>query len=192
MSATAKGRDMTMRTFRAALKCARETDEGIFLGGGEPTMHPKFIEMLCLAIAHCHSEVGVNLVTNGTNKEACRLMTKLAGAGVITAELSIDPFHDAIDPEVEGWFEKNNAIRTVRTIMARGRGRHIAGSVDKCACDELFVSPDGKLWMCGCRTVSFGTVAKPEIPSCYWDMDERCGENERFKQYTDELSKSKI
>ena len=59
MSATAKGEDMSIGTFKNAL----EYDEYITIGGGEPTLHPKFWEMMGLALGFGEY---VWLATNGS------------------------------------------------------------------------------------------------------------------------------
>lgn len=49
-NATAIGEDMTIKVFKKAIKSAIGQSEEIYLGGGEPTLHPKFMDMLNYAI----------------------------------------------------------------------------------------------------------------------------------------------
>lgn len=170
MSATKNGHDMTMETFKAALASAKEYGHNhICLGGGEPTLHPDFEKMLFLAIGTVED---VFIITNGSQTDRALVLAKLAGKGVIGAELSQDQWHDEIDSEVVEAFtvhrdphsyrgyrdatEDRRGIRTVRTVLRQGRGarksfmkRHT--TIVGCACDgDPHVDPMGNVHQCGC------------------------------------------
>jgi MoaA/NifB/PqqE/SkfB family radical SAM enzyme len=157
MACTKKGQDMSLETFRKAL----EYDECIGIGGGEPTIHPQFWEMLGLAIGRCDS---VWLATNGKQTETALALARLAQKGVIGCALSQDPYHEKIDKRVVEAFKKstrdamNDYSRTRNIDMReiRDTSKHLinAGRCDwgknDCICPELFVQPDGNVRECGC------------------------------------------
>lgn len=182
MKATAKGKDMTPRTFRAAVKFAAENGDNISLGGGEPTIHPRFWEYLGLAIG---SVENVWLATNGSKTDTAIALARLARKGVIGCALSQDPWHDPIDPRVlhaftEGrredhWGNSNNDAREVRNVsnnmekMAPFRDPDDGGDPENCPCQELYVRVNGDVHICGCPdSPKVGTVfAGIELPEDY-------------------------
>lgn len=100
---TSKGQNMSMKTFKNALKFCGDADggEGVQLGGGEPTLHPKFWEMLGLGL----SVSDVWLATNGSTTETALRLCSMARRGVIGCVLSMDEWHDEIDWEVVEAFQ---------------------------------------------------------------------------------------
>jgi MoaA/NifB/PqqE/SkfB family radical SAM enzyme len=189
-SCTARGQDMDLTTFKAALELAQEHGQYVTLGGGEPTLHPQFWEFLGLAISSCDLDSGVGLfiVTNGSIKDKALALAKMAKSGLFGASLSQDRYHDPIDPEVVRAFtkpeqsrygsERSNDWRQINrpgSIIIAGRAKKNGiGWNNICYCDELMVEPNGKLWMCGCRKISFGTIFDQHIPEPYWDEEAGC------------------
>ena len=180
-----RGRHMSMKTFHKALELC---DDGtIALGGGEPTLHPQFWEMFGLALGK--AEESLFIATNGTQTETAIALARLAKRGVVNAALSYDSYHDTsmVDERVLAAFRKNNTrgfgqrdedLREIRDhdskrISAAGRGKNLSGSVDLCPCPELTVSPSGRIYHCGCKTHSYGTVFATERLDEYWDMRSR-------------------
>jgi hypothetical protein len=153
-----RGHDMSLETFKAALKL---DDEAVSLGGGEPTLHPLFEQFLLLAIAHCEN---VWIVTNGKIKERALLIAKLTKHEVIAGELSLDIYHEPIDPEVvEAFGQHRRGIRntTMNTDpFPAGRAKTVLGIEGyECPCDDTFVRPSGRITQCGCpRSPTIGNV----------------------------------
>jgi hypothetical protein len=58
-------------------------------------------------------------------------------------------------------------IRTVFSVSRTGRGKNLNYAKNQCVCEEMVIDPDGKIWACGCKKVSFGTVDKPKVPEDY-------------------------
>lgn len=155
MNCTAKGDDMSFETFKAALSFA----DFVTLGGGEPTIHPDFCQFLLYAIAHCD---GVFVITNGSMTDISLAMAKM-NCETFGCELSLDDFHDPIDPKVVSAFKKIDSIRdTSRNLIKAGRCDW--GREDKCICDgETFVKPNGDIHQCGCEdSPKVGTVFEDE------------------------------
>lgn len=181
MSATKKGVDMSMEVFKAAINFDTET---VSIGGGEPTVHPQFWEMMGYAIGHVDY---VWLATNGKLTDTAVTLAKLAERGVIGCALSIDDYHEEIDTRVQGAFNKqgrqrDNDSREIRNvssqIMARGRGRNIPGAKDECCCSELFVLPNGDIKACGCEDAPLvGNVFKKLDMPDNWEWGE-CWKNQ--------------
>lgn len=161
---TSRGKFMSLDTFKAALKIASEYGECVTIGGGEPTLHPDFEKFLLLAIANQNEDESdkVFVVTNGSIKDRAMMLGKLSAANVIEAKLSWDQFHDLdmVDEEVYNWFESMGAlwgpvygtdpVRPTNKLSKRGRAKKIKEAQDDCACEDLFINPDGDVFQCGC------------------------------------------
>jgi hypothetical protein len=161
-----------MKTFRAALEIITCHRMGIALGGGEPTLHPLFDQILREAIASCESTIFV--ATNGKITRKALMIAQLAKNGSIYGALSIDDFHEPIDPKVVKAFEHDNGLdhREIRDV---GRGRLSRSGRAKtmpnqdrynwyssCFCEEIFVKPNGDMYQCGCEhSTKIGTVFDP-------------------------------
>lgn len=177
MNAKRSGSTMTRETFLAACEFAENYGGTITLGGGEPTLHPLLFDFVGLALAHDEeSGCGVCIITNGGRTKIALRLADMARRGILMAELSIDQWHDPIDPKVVEAFTKNPAdhylqnertnrdLRGIRTVEAPfRRGRWKKGE-DRCACPDLTVEPNGDLFHCGCRRLQYGTIFNPEIP----------------------------
>ena len=194
-SCTAKGIDISMRHYRKALKLAAENGTGVTLGGGEPTLHPKFTTMLIEAIAS--EEGGVLVITNGKIVRHAMLIYKLTKAGVIGGKLSRDRWHDEINPRVVKAFESlkaesyfgNGMKYAIHDVTNGGRrdplphGRAVDWMEEShgvrprkkpgdCCCEGVFVTPKGVIRQCGCvRSPVIGHVdtgySTPANGCCY-------------------------
>lgn len=153
----AQGEDMTMEVFQAAVAL----DPVVAIGGGEPTLHPLFWEMVRHCLANPEMEM-LWLATNGSRTEDALVLAKLARHGVLGVALSQDEWHDPIDPRVVKAFTKGRKADTYgqtdrdsREIRSVSEERLVnAGRCDfgdgGCCCSELFVEPSGRIRFCGC------------------------------------------
>ncbi len=158
------GQHMSKKVIEAALACG---DESISIGGGEPTLHPRFWEFLALSLG---SAEYVWLATNGSQTKIALILAKMACKGVLGCALSQDEYHDPIDPSVIAAFTKkksdhpynniNRSIeddqREIRTVtqhpqnLSLFRDPEDGGNPENCACPDIFVIPSGKVKFCGC------------------------------------------
>lgn len=155
---TAEGDDMSLRTFRRALRCTVRRGDPLAIGGGEPTIHPKFWLFLQLALAESRLET-IWLATNGSMTTIALALARLAAAGAIEVVLSQDAWHDPIDPRVVAAFEHPVSLRRreydFRGIRRVQPDRVLAGGrcdwgVTGCGCPGPYVRPDGSVHQCGC------------------------------------------
>ena len=101
-SCNAQGEDMAIETMRNAIN--QIGGESIAIGGGEPTIHPLFWQILGESIAYSDY---VWLATNGSMTGIALALAKMAKRGVIGCALSQDEYHDYIEPEVIAAFSKD-------------------------------------------------------------------------------------
>ncbi len=190
---TRTGTDMDESTLKAALRLCENLDSQSYvtIGGGEPTLHPRFWEFfgLILGLSGCDMiNAGIHIVTNGTVRRTALRLADLARSGLIGATLSRTRWHatQVIQPDedviraFESASRYDRGSRDYRSIngdagkpVAAGRAGEWGS--DGCLCDDLVIDPEGRIWECGCRLVEFGTVFDPQIPDSYWEWEEeRC------------------
>lgn len=153
-SAEKKGDFMTLATLRRAIEHAEYRDAYVTIGGGEPTLHPKFwqffAEIMASDIEH------VFMATNGSVTRTAKTLAHLASTDAdskFSCALSQDWYHDPIDEEVYYLFEKRGLeIRDVgENISDNGSARiNNLSTHDRCGCSEIFIAPTGEVRMCGC------------------------------------------
>ena len=188
-SCTEDGEDMSLETFKAALSW---DDEYVSIGGGEPTIHPKFWEFIGLALGHCEN---VWLAINGSQTDIALALARMAKRGVLACALSQDNYHDMIDDRVVQAFtsEKkvfdygygssrdNRDYREIRNVGSHeiNGGRCDFGTDDGCVCPGLVCKPDGEVYACGCEDAPcFGSINDIHIPDgwesteCYEEQQE--------------------
>lgn len=159
-----RGQHMSMDTFRKAVEVAADRDAPIMLGGGEPTLHPEFEEMLGLAMFVTGQPI--MMVTNGTCSEAIwHRMLRARERGMLDIGVSNDLWHDASmrkpwvnrdAPRLGLWWGDPAVGR--RSLSKRGRAKRnwskllldcelngIEVVVDD-SCGSLRVTPDGRVW----------------------------------------------
>ena len=262
-SCNAKGKDISLKDAKKAIDDAVEHEDSMTIGGGEPTLHPDFWEILAYAMQEGHKEIypWVFLVTNGKRTEDALALAYLADNALIHVQLSQDDWHDPIDYKVVkafnpkttcNWTEQqyvpksfakacgynetdwlvdaelreeeeaeyeerepeeidpDNLLesfwemkqcemmehknsysygldvpqykdyRTVTKIMARGRGKNFAGTIDECLCEGIVVAPDG-VWQCGCKKLKLADDVWSEYYEATPNSTE-CSESSYFKE----------
>jgi sulfatase maturation enzyme AslB (radical SAM superfamily) len=169
---TAQGSDISVSMFEAACKLALKCGHDIFLGGGEPTLHPKFWQLLGIAMAYT-SENHVGIITNGSMTDIALRLAEMACNGQIFCGLSRDVYHDYIDPKVYEAFTRgprssSNDMRQIRDVsyrlVAAGRSKDDEDAdKESCCCNDVLVTPRGRIYSCGCKKISCGTVYEPSL-----------------------------
>lgn len=198
------GSHMPMSTYKKSLALCEKYGETPFLGGGEPTVHPKFWEFLGLALSTegGMGEGQLGLITNGKRTKDALTLASLAKRGVLSVELSRDSFHEEIDEKVVEAFKrtfssisygKDADMRGTRdgadrTVYPSGRGVDYATEEKGCVCPDMVIDPEGRIWACGCKSKQFGTVDKPEIPEIYWEHSHDCWEEIKDASTVEELA----
>ena len=154
-----KGIHGTKQTILDAISFINDyEDEVICIGGGEPTLHPDFFEILekCL-----YGFDYTWLATNGSQTDS---MFSLADIMInneytdledsLRVALSQDSFHDPINKEVINLWEHNTwEIRNAGTggLLNQGRTKeNQLAANDGCACTSHLIQPNGKIRLCGC------------------------------------------
>ena len=169
---TAIGHDMTMETYRKACELAEKLDDFICIGGGEPTLHKDFWAFV--GITNEYTQYQFTAVTNGSiTKTALKLADLNVYGGPIRTTLSLDEYHDKIDPKVVKAFSFNILETKKEEVIPAGRAEKWGVDAETCICEELFCDPLGNLYSCGCKTEHFGTVYDPKIPA-FFTKETRC------------------
>ena len=153
-----------MNLARQVIAFAANIDgEYVTIGGGEPTLHPNFWEILGLCLGNFEN---VWMATNGTQTGIAVSLANMAKKGVLGVALSLDRYHDSdmVDPRVHRAFgstevrslcganQNSNDLREIRTVPASRliKAGRCTWGIDECCCDDLIIMPDGRIKMCGC------------------------------------------
>jgi MoaA/NifB/PqqE/SkfB family radical SAM enzyme len=151
---------MSLETFRNALTYCCEQ---ITIGGGEPTLHPQFWDIIAESLAFGD----VWLATNGSMTQTALTLAGMAKKGILGCDLSLDDYHDPIEQEVIEAFmvskkqyrnqisyydRENKDYRNIRNVSGDEvkSGRCDFGVEDKCVCDDFIITPNGDVMACGC------------------------------------------
>lgn len=174
---------MSMATFKKAIEFANAMGDGdIVLSGGEPTLHPKFMDMVGYTLCHFNFQSDghkVFIATNGTNKDISLRLANMTEVGILNAVLSYDDFHDTsmVDKEVYHAFDYlrkskgREGIREITIPWAQGRARGIVGAREGCACTGWTVNPNGNIFPCGCDDAPvLGNVRDGGVPFVHEDF----------------------
>lgn len=179
---------MSMATFKAALSLASEDGSMLTIGGGEPTLHPHCMDFVWMAVRatlqnsfHAGMSI-VGLVTNGSVPKRALEIAAMARAGLVSARLSYDKFHNVkmVRKDVLRAFQaeqiesdwgppRKKDERDLRTInrweyfvaphgraLDNNMGDHPTIKKDSCFCEGIFITPDGRIWQCGCCEKQIG------------------------------------
>jgi MoaA/NifB/PqqE/SkfB family radical SAM enzyme len=151
---------MSEEVFRAAVDRGVYEDHMISIGGGEPTVHPKFWQFLDYAMAKTD---GIWLATNGKRTRDALRLALLAKIGDVSVDLSLDRWHEPIDKRVVKAFTEDPCDSAYDSRGVRNVGRHFSpgpirsgrwkeGNRIECPCPETFVRPSGEVRQCGCKS----------------------------------------
>lgn len=178
-SCTEEGEDMSREVFVLACQLAERMNVYIDIGGGEPTLHPLFWDFIGIALRY-KSDFIVCTTTNGKITDQALALARVAKLKVLRVDLSLDEYHEPIDYLVVKAFEKSSGpawnyddFRGIRDVTHDGTmepapfGRAASWADPKdirCPGNDLTVAPDGTIYACGCRTVTYGTIYKPKLP----------------------------
>ncbi len=176
-----KGEHMRWDVVCDAIAFARDMDsEVISIGGGEPTLHPRFFDILRIALQDFHY---VWMATNGSRTKTmwrlARILDEddfprrgvseedcifLSDSDQLHIALSQDYFHRSINYKVADYWKSRSkgssskySIRDVPSsfygVANQGRAKINQLGVDNkhCICNGLFINPKGQLKMCGCK-----------------------------------------
>lgn len=179
-SCTKKGEHMSFEVFKKAVEYARNNgDEQLVIGGGEPTLHPQFWDIIGYGLTNGFFNGNLWMATNGSQKEIMKRLRDMAKEGIMSVAVSDDRFHPPLDPEVKEWFRRDfNTYRDdLRSFhgpqVPIKRGRAKTGK-DECCCEGPMIKPNGDIYHCGCpKSIKIGDVWKGIGDwSEYWDV---CG-----------------
>lgn len=155
---------------RALLLTEKVGDDIVYIGGGEPTIHPRFLEYL----ADASDVLSVCFVTNGSRLKVMQQVEMNIERGyylhTVYPELSNDEYHkycsvrnqqryyDTFE-RIYKMFKRNKwGIRNgLGGVTASGRGANVSDEY-YCPCSDVFITPNGDVYGCGCRARVLGNV----------------------------------
>ena len=152
---------MSLDVVKKTVEFTQHFGGSIVIGGGEPTLHPQFWEILGIVIGGVsHTDFAPWMATNGSITPIALRLAEIAKTGVIAVALSQDQWHDPIDPKVIKAFRVNYGdrkyddrrdINDVKIPTNHGRAKRLRRVRYECACEGLFVKPNGDIFQCGCE-----------------------------------------
>lgn len=195
------GKHMSLETFKEILRKYYSVIDGrdgyVVLGGGEPTLNPQFWDIV--GAGYAYGQVWV--ATNGSNKKDALTLCEMAKRGALCAVLSLDKWHDPIDPEVVKAYtdglsvyyhgsykcmynandkQDKREIRTVIIPIEGGRAKGLINTRKGCPCPGIHFKPPDLIYPCGCEDApQIGTVATgiTDIQYKYYDVNNGCHKN---------------
>jgi hypothetical protein len=148
----------------------------ITIGGGEPTLHPNFWEIMGVALKMFPFDMenfvpSVAIVTNGSVEKTSIRLANMAKNGEISATLSADQYHAGymVSQATRDAFGQPAYIRSRDESSEQHDFRDVRGSVfpipvgrakttgvghssqkNRCICSCLFIKSSGSIHFCGC------------------------------------------
>lgn len=150
-SSEKRGEFMSPATLAKSIELAECHGLTLCIGGGEPTLHPKFWEFFGNCMAADVEQVW--MATNGSNTNISLALAGISCSGKFSCALSRDIWHDNIDQSVVRAFEANEdcEIRSVTEIVNGGSAAENGiGTTDDCGCSGIFIMPKGQVKACSC------------------------------------------
>lgn len=172
---------MSQEVFDKALEIAANYGNDITIGGGEPTLHPQILNWtMQAALASIDTSMDMDgpavlVVTNGKKKDVAIKLAKMAHLGMIQCDLSQDPWHDSVSPEVVKEFTRYGVKGTGRSYAGirdvssgvKKKGRAIENGLWRqkgCCCNTMFIAPNGDFYQCGCKETKLGNILFDPLP----------------------------
>ena len=166
-SCTEKGKDMSMGVFKDSIKIAKEYDSYITIGGGEPTLHPKILEMV--GYSALMLDGAPTMITNGScSEDVWETLFSASLKGILSLHVSRSPWHDELMVNGSVWRDADrhnmwwgDPSSSHRGITPKGRAK---GNISKLTqdavdfgfdpkkvfethdCQGVRVDPYGKVW----------------------------------------------
>jgi len=196
-SCNKNGKHMERHVWQQAVRFAEEYDSEVtVIGGGEPTLHPDFFEILRRCLDNFNY---VWMATNGGRTKTMRRLADILdgedyqedeeGIFPISQEqfcvaLSLDYFHDPINEKIEAlWkrraekrgsgYEIRDVTKSPNSPIGVGRAKKTnSGWATGCCCSEVQIIPSGKIKLCGCRN-------SPIIGDVHFGIEDK------WKEYMD-------
>ena len=188
------------------------------IGGGEPTMHPQFWQFLGMALearVRDDFDAQVWMKTNGKLHDRAKAVLQLGAqnGNVFACDLSADQFHEEIKKDMYAYAGESKWRDIPRDRVAdcgfardngeSGIGEHshshhkssAAGAglpyPAQCVCEDVFVNPDGDIFMCGCDGMYFPKDFNGESISDWVDTPKLGNVNNRndVRDFLELLSK---
>jgi len=155
---------MTFTTFKKAIKiCKVNKWDSVIIGGGEPTLHPRFMDFLKYVVSALGDGM-VGIITNGSNTTISLELATMHERGIIDAAISVDKYHVPVSPVVIQRFKELGQIKQLRGIVSQGRGKNISSAVTGCFGPYIHVYVQGDIYTCTCKTDLLGTVDAYKLP----------------------------
>jgi MoaA/NifB/PqqE/SkfB family radical SAM enzyme len=150
---TANGRGIEYSSFKHAIWLLNKIKiPEITLGGGEPTIHLKFFDILNYSLDNFAGKIGV--ITNGKDSfSALKLLDSWKKyKSKLRIGLSTD-YHDSICDYVYSKYKKYNLIHRISRIANAGRAKKYIKKEEKvnnvCLCGPI-ITPNGNIRQCSC------------------------------------------
>jgi len=204
-----RGKHATLEVIKQACKIAKDNHSHLFMGGGEPTIHPQFWEvfgLFCEANAPWSNDTGmppVGLVSNGINEKVVMPLLDLAEQKLISLSISQDHFHKRcaqlservqrkLDYLVKRKGERTVDIRGdityVRQVGRAKRSYVYTEASENCNSCGGVIDSAGDVWQCCHKSVKLGNIFTGLVDGVNWyDIDEMpCCKTKSLKRWLKE------